>query len=95
MSKINGPPHGLVDFGYKKHFRVHYSKNEFSRCISHINGIESFWDYAKIRLAKFKGMDKKMFNLHLKENEFIFNNRKLNIYKILLGMFRKESLKLL
>ena len=40
-------------------------------------------------------MDKKMFNLHLKENEFIFNNRKLNIYKILLGMFRKELFKLL
>ena len=22
---------GLVDFGYKKHFRVHHSKNEFAR----------------------------------------------------------------
>ncbi len=29
---------GLVDFGYKKHFRVHYSKNEFARGNSHING---------------------------------------------------------
>ncbi len=27
---------------------------------SHINGIESFWGYAKTRLVKFKGMDKKM-----------------------------------
>ena len=84
----------LVDFGYKKHFRVHHSKNEFARGSSHINGIESFWGYAKIRLVKFKGMDKKMFNLHLKECEFRFNNRKQNIYKILLGIFRKESLKL-
>ena len=85
---------GLVDFGYKKHFRVHHSKNEFARGNSHINGIESFWGYAKIRLVKFKRMDKKMFNLHLKECEFRFNNRKQNIYKILLGIFRKESLKL-
>ena len=85
---------GLVDFGYKKHFRVHHSKNEFARGSSHINGIESFWGYAKTRLVKFKGMDKKMFNLHLKECEFRFNNRKQNIYKILLGIFRKESLKL-
>jgi len=85
---------GHVDFGYKKHFRVHHSKNEFARGSSHINGIESFWGYAKIRLVKFKGMDKKMFNLHLKECEFRFNNRKQNIYKILLGIFRKESLKL-
>ena len=58
---------GLVDFGYKKHFRVHHGKNEFVRGNSHINSIESFWGYAKTRLVKFKGMDKKMFNLHLKE----------------------------
>jgi hypothetical protein len=85
---------GLVDFGYKKHFRVHHGKNEFVRGNSHINGIESFWGYAKTRLVKFKGMDKKMFNLHLKECEFRFNNRKQNIYKVLLGIFRKEPLKL-
>ncbi|SMN11934.1 Mobile element protein [uncultured Candidatus Thioglobus sp.] len=52
---------GLVDFGYKKHFRVHHGKNEFARGNSHINGIESFWGYAKIRLVKFKGMNKNMF----------------------------------
>ena len=34
---------GLVDFSYKKHFRVHHSKNEFARGNSYINGIESFW----------------------------------------------------
>ncbi|SEH68748.1 [weak similarity to] Transposase [Bathymodiolus azoricus thioautotrophic gill symbiont] len=39
-------------------------------------------------------MNKSMFNLDLKECEFRFNNLKQNIYKILLGMFRKESLKL-
>jgi hypothetical protein len=47
-----------------------------------INGIESFWGYAKIRLVKFKGMNKKMFDLHLKECEFRFNNRKQNLYKV-------------
>ena len=67
--------HGLVDVGYDKHFRVHHGNNEFVRGNSHINGIESFWSYAKIRLVKFHGMDKKTFNLHLKEGEFRFNNR--------------------
>jgi transposase-like protein len=62
-------------FGYKKHFRV-YRKNEFARGHSYINGIESFWGYARTRLVKFKGMDKKMFNLHLKKCEFRFNNCK-------------------
>ncbi len=85
---------GFVDFGYKKHYRAHRGKNEFARGNSHINGIESFWGYAKTRLVKFKGMDKKMFNLHLKECEFRFNNRKQNLYKILLGIFRNKSLKL-
>ena len=85
---------GLVDFGYKKHFRVHYGKNEFVRGNSHINGIESFWCYAKTRLVKFKEMDKKMFNLHLKECEFRFNQRGENMYQNLLKLFRDESLKL-
>ena len=85
---------GLVDFGYKKHFRVHHGKNEFARGNAHINGIESFWGYAKTRLVKFKGMNKGMFNLHLKECEFRFNNRKQNLYKVLLEIFRKEPLKL-
>ena len=44
--------------------------------------------------VKFKGMDKKMFNLYLKECELRLNNCKQNLYKILLGIFRKESLKL-
>ena len=85
---------GLVDFGYKKHLRVHHGKDEFVRGNSHINGIESFWGYAKTRLVKFKGMDKKSFNLHLKECEFRFNNRKQNLYQILFAEFRKEPFKL-
>ena len=83
---------GLGYFGYKKHFRVHHGKNEFVRGNSHINGIESFWGYAKTRLVKFKGMNKNMFELHLKECEFRFNNRKQNLYKILLEICRKEPL---
>jgi transposase len=85
---------GLVDIGYDKHFRVHHSKDEFVRGKSHINGIESFWSYAKMRLAKFRGLDKKNFNLHLKECEFRFNHRGEDLYKLLLQIFRNEPLKL-
>ena len=73
---------------------MHHGKNEFVRGNSHINGIESFWGYAKNRLVKFKGMDKSMFNLHLKECEFRFNQRGENMYQNLLKLFRDESLKL-
>jgi len=73
---------------------VHHGENEFVRGNFHINGIESFWGYAKTRLVKFKGMDKKMFNLHLKECEFRFNNRGKDMYQILLKIFRNKPLKL-
>jgi transposase-like protein len=37
---------GLVDLGYKKHFRVQHGTDQFVQGKSHINGIESFWGYA-------------------------------------------------
>lgn len=83
---------GLVDLGYKKHFRVYHSKNEFAHGKNHINGIESFWGYAKTRLSKFRGMNKNTFYLHLKECEFRFNFRKENIYKTLLNLLKNKPL---
>ena len=83
---------GLVDLGYKKHFRVHHGQNEFVRGKTHINGIESFWAYAKTRLSRFRGVHKSTFMLHLKECEFRFNNRGKNLYKLLLGIIRKNPL---
>lgn len=83
---------GLVDFGFEKHFRVHHSKNEFARGKQHINGIESFWSYAKRRLRKFNGIQKDKFFLHLKETEFRFNFRNQNLYVIILKTLRKNPL---
>lgn len=79
---------GLVDVGYAKHFRVQHSDNEFVRHGSHINGIESFWAFAKHRLTKFKGVPKHTFYLHLKETEFRFNHRRDDLYKTLLRLIR-------
>ena len=83
---------GLVDLGYKKHFRVHHGKNEFVRGKAHINGIESFWGYAKTRLSKFRGIHKSSFYFHLKESEFRFNYRHENIYQIMLKIFNNNPL---
>ena len=85
---------GLVDVGYSKHFRVKHGENEFAKGNCHINGIESFWSYAKMRLVKFRGINHRTYYLHLKECEFRFNHRKEIIYKLLLNMFRFEPLKL-
>jgi transposase-like protein len=83
---------GLVDIGFDKHFRVHHGENEFANGDRHINGIESFWSYAKRRLAKFNGIPKHTFYLHLKETEFRFNHRRDNIYLEILKLLRNKPL---
>ena len=70
---------GLVNFGYRRHHCVKHGENEFANGHNHINGIENFWGLAKTRLAKFKGISKNTFYLHLKECEFRFNYRKHDI----------------
>ncbi len=79
---------GIVDLGYQKHYRVQHGKDEFAVGTNHINGIESFWGYAKVRLVKFRGMRKSTFYLHLKESEFRFNYRKENLYSVLLKIIK-------
>ena len=86
---------GLVDWGYRRHYRVNHGADEFverANRRNHVNGIESFWGYAKNRLVKFQGIMRADFNLHLKECEFRFNMRQRNIYKFLLDEFRKKPL---
>jgi transposase len=83
---------GLVDIGFDKHFRVNHSANEFAKGEYHINGIESFWSYAKCRLQKFNGVAKHTFYLHLKETELRFNHRRDNLYLELLRFLRVNPL---
>ena len=83
---------GLVDVGFDKHYRVNHSKNEFVAGDSHINGIESFWSFAKRRLHKFNGISRDTFYLHLKECEWRFNNRSKNSYLELLKLLRENPL---
>ncbi len=81
---------GIVHMGYKKHYRVHHSHSEFVRGNSHINGIESFWSFAKTRLSKFRGISRVTFYLHLKECEWRFNYRKHDLYPLLLKITRSS-----
>jgi transposase-like protein len=84
---------GLVDMGYKKHYRVNHGQNEFVRNNQHVNGIEGFWGFAKHRLVKFCGLKKDYFDLHLKECEYRFNLRGGgDVYHEMLTLFRKRPL---
>lgn len=83
---------GLVDVGFDKHLRVNHGNNEFARGSVHVNGIESFWSYAKRRMVQFNGVPRHTFYLHLKETEFRFNQRHSNLYKALLALLRNNPL---
>lgn len=83
---------GLVDVGYDKHFRVQHGQNEFARGSQHINGIESFWSFAKRRLAQFNGVRPDDFETFLFESEMRFNFRRQDLYKFLLASLKKTPL---
>jgi transposase len=83
---------GLVNVGYKKHYRVRHSGNVFANGRAHVNGIENFWGVAKTRLVKLRGVRPAFFRLHLKETEWRFNHRHENLYLLLLREFRENPL---
>ena len=78
-----------MDVGFDKHLRVNYGKNESASGNARVNGIESFWSYAKRRLVKFNGVPRYTFSLH-KKTECRFNNRKGCAYKALLPSLNKH-----
>lgn len=88
---------GLVEAGFARHHRINkywdrahpvYAENGV-----HINGIESFWSYAKRRHQKFNGLSRASFPAFLKETEFRFNTRNQNLYRILLRSCRMKPLR--
>lgn len=83
----------LVLNGYRHH-RIYHQENEFAWGKNHVNGIESFWSYAKRRLLKFNGIHKSKFIYHLKESEYRWNSRVkgVKMYPELLKNFREKAL---
>jgi len=67
-------------------------RTKFARGKNHVNGIESFWSFAKHRLLKLRSIRKEKFLLHLKECEWRWNHRHRKIYPILLKHLRQLPL---
>ena len=91
----SAPCDGLVGWGCKHHCRVSRGENGFverGNPGDRIDGIESFWGYAKNRLVKYQGMSKEDFYLHLKECEFRFNMRGRDMYRFMLRELRERPL---
>ena len=88
---------GLVEAGFTRHHRINkYWQRDRPVYVEngvHINGIESFWSYAKRRHQKFNGLRRSRFPTFLKETEFRFNNREQDLCKILLTSCRMKPLR--
>jgi transposase len=69
----------LMFCGYR-HLKIDHKKR-FSSEKVYINGLEGFWSWAKERLIKHHGVSKETFPLYLKELEFRYNNRHLDIFE--------------
>lgn len=82
-----------MDPGYARHLRIRHSDDRCAEGRNHINGIESFWSFAKRRLAKFNALSKHTFQLHLKECEFRFNHRHRDLYRGTLTLPRSDPSK--
>jgi transposase len=68
----------LMFCGYR-HLKIDHGKL-FSSGKVYINGLEGFWSWAKERPIKHHGVSKTHFPLYLKELEFRYNNRYMDIF---------------
>lgn len=76
---------GLIAVGYD-------NNQEFADKPSYVDNLDKFWSFTKERTAKFQGVAKHKFYLHLKECEFRFNFRNDNLYNVLLKLLSSKPI---
>ncbi len=68
---------------YGKHNKINHKEEKYVNGHNHINGIEGFWSYAKERFHKYHGINKNNYPFYLKEMEFRFNHRTVDLFSLL------------
>ena len=79
---------GLVLDGFK-HFRINHDEKFSDEKRNHINGIENFWGYAKMKLKRYHGVSRSHFFLYLKEIEYRFNHRNEDLRVLIRNILKK------
>ncbi|MCL2140389.1 MAG: hypothetical protein FWH42_01735 [Dehalococcoidia bacterium] len=82
---------GLIDIGSKKCVIVSQG-SKFALEANDHDTINAFCAFATQRLIKFKGIPHDRFAFYLKETEYRFNYRTLDLYKSLLEMFKHKPI---
>ncbi len=79
----------LIFHGYDRESVNH--QKIFAKGDVHINGMEGFWGFAKLNLAKYRGVSSKKFLLYLKEMEWRYNNRECDLFDLLVQYMLRGS----
>jgi transposase len=83
---------GLVDVEYEKAYGVKGETPDETADSARLKRIEDFWRFARQRLEKFNGISNRTFYLHLKECEWRFNRRDLDLYAELLDLLKRHPI---
>jgi len=80
----------LIDFDQKKVYRIeqHDAKSKHIRN----DEVDNFWKLLKQRIVKMRGIQPASLYLHLKEMEFRYNNRQLELFTLLLPLITRADL---
>ena len=78
-----------------KHSAINHNEDEYARyeggnCIT-TNRAEGMFGCLKVWLVKFRGLRVEDYELYVKEFEWRFNNRRIDLYKLLLKMYRAKD----
>jgi transposase len=84
--------HAIADFEDWRLYRMDTQGGLSSRNFD--DDIAVFWGHTRNRLLKFRGLNKNTLYLHVKESEFRYNNRNLDINSILLSIINQKPLHL-
>lgn len=85
-----GAYYHLNKLGYS-HYTVLHEYTFVNFHIVHTNGIEAYWSYVKQLFYSRRGIPRELYQWHLKEAEFRFNNRDPHKLRLLLQKILKND----
>lgn len=81
----------IADFSKTKLYRVN-NASPFTKPKSRIDEIDLFWGILKSRIVKFRGLNTGTTYLHVKESEFRYNNRSVDLFTLVHSLIQRRPL---
>jgi transposase len=89
LNNMAGHYCALIDFNSNSLYKIR-EKQSWSDSYCQSDEVEEFWKLLKTRIAKFRGLSGHTLWLHIKETEFRYNNRQVNLFELLNFILLKQ-----